>query len=53
MYSEAAEQFTFVKDAWRNHVAHSRETYDLEQALSIMRHTGEFMNDLVKLGLKE
>jgi len=52
-YSELAKQFRYFKDAWRNHVSHSRETYDKEQALSIQRHTGEFMRDLVKLGLLE
>jgi hypothetical protein len=52
-YSEAAKQFRYFKDAWRNHVAHSRETYGPEQALSIMRHVREFMNDLAKMGLTE
>jgi hypothetical protein len=52
-YSEAAKQFRYFKDAWRNHVAHSRETYGPEQALSIRRHVGEFMLDLVKIGLSE
>jgi hypothetical protein len=52
-YSEVARQFRYFKDAWRNHVAHSREIYDQQQALSILRHTREFMSDLVKLGLSE
>ena len=52
-YSEVAKQFRYFKDAWRNSVAHSRETYSPEQALSIYRHVREFMCDIVKLGLKE
>jgi hypothetical protein len=52
-YSEIAKQFHYFKDAWRNGVAHSRETYSPEQALSVFRHVKEFMQDIVKLGLKE
>jgi hypothetical protein len=52
-YSEIAKQFRYFKDAWRNGVAHSRETYGPEQALSIYRHVREFMQDIVKLGLSE
>jgi len=52
-YSEIAKQFRYFKDAWRNHVAHSRETYGPEQAMSIRRHVSEFMQDIVKLGLSE
>jgi hypothetical protein len=52
-YSEIAKQFRYFKDAWRNGVAHSRETYSPEQALSIFRHVREFMQDIVKLGLHE
>jgi hypothetical protein len=33
-YSEAAVQFRYFKDAWRNHVAHLRATYDDDQAHS-------------------
>jgi len=53
VYSEIAQQFRYFKDAWRNNVAHSRETYSPEQALSIMRHVREFMQDITKMGLKE
>ena len=53
VYSEIAKEFRYFKDAWRNSVAHSRETYGREQALSISRHVGEFMRDIVKLGLHE
>ena len=46
-YSEAAKQFRYFKDAWRNHVSHSRVTYDETQSETIMRHVREFMQDLV------
>src|SRR5579872_763929 len=52
-YSEIAKQFRYFKDAWRNGVAHSRETYTKVQARSILAHVGEFMNDIVKLGIRE
>jgi hypothetical protein len=52
-YAEVAKQFRYFKDAWRNSVAHSRETYDIDQARSIFRHVQEFMEDIVKLGLHE
>jgi hypothetical protein len=52
-YSELAKQFRYFKDAWRNTVSHSRESYGPEQALSIYRHVREFMVDLAKLGLSE
>jgi hypothetical protein len=42
-YSNAAMQFMFFKDAWRNHVSHARAYYDENQALSIMTHVREFM----------
>jgi hypothetical protein len=47
-YSEAAAQFRYFKDAWRNHVSHARENYDLLQAESILSHVREFMQDLAK-----
>jgi hypothetical protein len=53
VYSEIASQFFYVKAAWRNHVAHSRDTYDSEQAKTILDHTGDFMRHLVKAGLHE
>jgi len=43
-YGETIAHFRAIKDAWRNHVAHSRARYDEGQATSIMNHTREFMN---------
>jgi hypothetical protein len=51
-YSEAAVQFRYFKDAWRNHVCHQRQRYDLHQAYSILTHVGDFM-ELLSLRLKE
>jgi hypothetical protein len=45
-YSEAAVQFRYVKDAWRNHVGHQREEYDSDQAHSILIHVRDFMKQL-------
>lgn len=45
-YSEAAVQFRYFKDAWRNHVAHQREEYDSDQAHSVLIHVRDFMGQL-------
>jgi len=51
-YSGAAVQFRYFKDAWRNHVCHQRDQYDLHQAETILKHTGDFM-ELLSTRLKE
>ena len=45
-YSEAALHLKFVKNAWRNHAMHVRDTYDEARAETIFRHTQEFMTHL-------
>ena len=45
-YSEAAKEFRYFKDAWRNHVAHSRQDYDVHDASKIMEHVKDFMQHL-------
>jgi hypothetical protein len=45
-YSEAAVQFRYFKDAWRNHVSHSRSTYDGRDAVLIWNHVNQFMQSL-------
>jgi hypothetical protein len=45
-YSEAANQFRYFKDTYRNYVSHSRDPYDEGQAESVMNRVGEFMADL-------
>lgn len=44
--SEAAKEFHFFKDGWRNHVSHNRAVYDHYQARSVMDHVRSFMNGL-------
>jgi len=45
-YSEAATHFRFVKNSWRNYVAHGKEHYDEERAGKILRSVGDFMRDI-------
>jgi hypothetical protein len=47
-YSEAALNFRFFKDAWRNHVSHGRHTYEKRNAYDIMVHVAGFMDHLAK-----
>ena len=51
--SEAASQFMFLKDAWRNHIMHLSDVYDEGKALSVFRHVHELMQTLAKGGLHE
>ena len=37
-YAEIVQHLYFCKDAWRNHVSHAREPYDMPQAKSVMDH---------------
>ena len=46
--SEAAKEFTYFKDGWRNHVSHNRLKYDLPQAHSALNHVRSFMQQLSK-----
>jgi hypothetical protein len=41
--SEAAKEFTYFKDGWRNYVSHGRSKYDGPQALSALNHVKTFM----------
>jgi hypothetical protein len=52
-YAEAACEFMFFKDAWRNHVMHGRDEYDDERAENIYSHVCAFMKHLAAGGLKE
>jgi hypothetical protein len=51
--SQAASQFMFLKDAWRNHIMHLSDVYDEGKALSVLRHVHELMQILAKGGLHE
>lgn len=45
-YSDAASQFRYFKDAWRNHVSHARVSYSERDAEKVWTHTKEFMQAL-------
>jgi hypothetical protein len=47
-FGEAATNFLYFKNAWRNHAMHGRDTYDKQQAFDIMMHVGGFMKILSK-----
>lgn len=44
--SEAAKEFVYFKDGWRNYVSHNRGVYDSHQARSVMDHVRAFMTVL-------
>lgn len=44
--SEAALQFRYFKNAWRNHVMHIRDNHDEQRAMAIIGHVKEFMAHL-------
>jgi len=44
--SEAAKEFFYFKDGWRNYLSHNRATYDEHMALGTLEHTRAFMNHL-------
>ena len=46
--SEAAINFRYFKDAWRNHVSHSRAHYDTRDAQRVMNHVLDFMQQLAR-----
>jgi hypothetical protein len=51
---EVNSQFGFLKDAYRNHSEHARDDpYDMDKAISILKHVRGFMQALVKGGLSE
>jgi hypothetical protein len=45
-YSEAAKEFRYFKDGWRNYVSHRMSVYDGSQALSTMNHVRDFMQTI-------
>jgi hypothetical protein len=47
-YSEAAAQFRYFKDAWRNHVSHNRAKYDEREARRVWEHVRDFMEHLAE-----
>lgn len=51
--SEAAKEFVYFKDAWRNHVMHSRATYGVDESTRILGHVRDFMVLLAENGIRE
>lgn len=45
-FGAAASQLYFVKNAWRNHVAHTRDSYSDKEAIMIMQHCVQFIESL-------
>ena len=45
-YGSAAAHLYFVKNAWRNHVAHMRESYSDGEALKILQNTYQYIESL-------
>jgi hypothetical protein len=52
-YSDAALEFRYFKEAWRNHAVHSREKYTDTDALRVLTHVRLFMLSLVQSGVQE
>jgi hypothetical protein len=46
LYSGCASHFRYLKDGWRNHVAHNREVYDKGKAHTALTHVRDFMESL-------
>ena len=46
--AEAATHLRFVKNAWRNHAMHARQTYDEERAVTIFDGARSFMQNLAE-----
>jgi hypothetical protein len=45
-FGAAASHLYFVKNAWRNHVAHTRDSYSDDEALRVLRSTSQFIESL-------
>lgn len=50
-YNPVLSEIEAFKDAWRNHVMHTRKTYGSDDVLAIMSHVRRFMNLLVANGV--
>jgi hypothetical protein len=47
-HGEAAKEFSYFKDAWRNHVMHEGLPFDPDQARSVYNHVVSFVEHLSK-----
>jgi hypothetical protein len=46
--SETTTHMLAIKDAWRNYVAHGKESYDERRAFFILQHVMEFMKTIAR-----
>lgn len=46
--SEAAKEFIYFKDGWRNYVSHNKGAYTETQARSVLEHVRQFMTALAQ-----
>jgi hypothetical protein len=51
--SGLASQFRYFKDAWRNHVSHSHESYDEREASNVWHHVKTFMEQMAEISSPE
>jgi hypothetical protein len=51
-YGSTLAHFKAIKNAWRNHVAHSKKTYDERDADEISRNVRTFMRELCEWPIK-
>ncbi len=51
--SEAATQFRWFKDAWRNDAAHAHVHYDEREGALIFLHISDFFRHIAKEAVKE
>jgi hypothetical protein len=45
-FGEACSHLYFIKNAWRNHVAHARDSYSDDEGLKVLQHSKEFVESL-------
>jgi hypothetical protein len=45
-FGSASAHFRSIKDAWRNHVSHSKKTYDERETTTILSHVRAFLTTL-------
>lgn len=51
--SEAAKEFMYFKDGWRNYVSHNKKPYTEAEARSVLEHGRQFMLSLVSNGIRD
>ncbi len=51
LYSSIALEFRHFREAYRNHVTHSRTHYDEREAVRVFEHVRSFMQELATAGV--